>query len=253
MNAETPSPALRMLGPALMLAGTMLPWGAGPAARGLDGWGVLVLMVSVPALWLPWAIRGSPRARPILGALAFLAAVGALGAWLSAWQTAAAEAADPAREIGKGPLFTLVGAVLTGAALPNAWKPWQRALATAGGVGLAMALAFGLPAVRFGGRGLATAGQGPSPALRTPWVVIEIQRSTPSSETPSIPPGTPKSEPQRSPTPAPPSRSGSPTEGLGEASQPPAPPTEEPPPPSVPTSTPMLSPPPTPPLSPLFP
>jgi hypothetical protein len=253
MNAETPSPALRMLGPALMLAGTMLPWGAGPAARGLDGWGVLVLMVSVPALWLPWAIRGSPRARPILGALAFLAAVGALGAWLSAWQTAAASAADPAREIGKGPLFTLVGAVLTGAALPDAWKPWQRALATAGGVGLAMALAFGLPAVRFGEKGLAAAGQGPSPALRTPWVVIEIQRPTPSSETPSIPPGTPESEPQRSPTPAPPSRSGSPTEGLGGASQPPAPPTEEPPPPSVPPSTPMLSPPPPPPLSPLFP
>jgi hypothetical protein len=245
MNAETPSPALRMLGPALMLAGTMLPWGAGSEAWGLDGWGVLVLMASLPALWLPWAIQGSPRARPILAALAFLAAMGALGAWLSAWQAATASAMDPAREVGKGPLFTLAGAVLTGAALPDAWKPWQRALFTGGGVGLAMALAFGLPALQLGGRGIVAAGEGPSPVLQTPWVVIEIQRPSPSPGTPSIPTGTPQSQRHRSPTPVLPSPGGSPIEEFGEAPQPPTPPMEEPPPPSTPT--------PTPPPSPLFP
>ncbi len=174
--------AVQMLGPALMLLGVVLPWGASPEARGLDPWGLLVLLVGIPALLLPWAAREAVVAYRALAGLALIAAIGALGEWIVAWQAIPADIPDPALRMGKGPLFTLAGAALTWATLPGPLRGWQRALVAGGGFGLmlaiAMAVSVWLSTEKEASAAMESGIQAP---MRTPWIIIEVR---PSSQTP---------------------------------------------------------------------
>lgn len=164
---------LRMLGPALMVLGALGPWGGATGAQRLDGWSLVVLAVGIPALLLSWLAETDPRAIRGLAALAVIAAGAALGAW---WM--AGPEVEPA---GKGPLWTLAGAVLTGATLPVALQGWQRVLAAGIGMGLVALIALS-PA-------LGRAWRGPDPgaaagAGATPWIVVEVY---PPGKTPTVP------------------------------------------------------------------
>ncbi len=175
---------LRMLGPALIVLGVMLPWGASSEAQGLDRWGLMVLLVGVPALLLPWAARETVAAHRILAGLALVAAAGALGEWITAWQAVPTDIPDPAVRVGKGPLFTLAGVVLTWATLPGPLKGWHRALVAGGGFGVLLAMALGISAWLSTQRGaLAAMGNGAPAFTGTPWMVIEVRSA---SGTPTI-------------------------------------------------------------------
>lgn len=267
MDGKSLPLGLQMLGPALIVLSVMLPWGASPEARGLDLWGLLVLLVGIPALWLPWAAREHPRVVPVLAGLAGIAMVGAFGGWISAWRSIPPEVPDPLLQIGKGPLFTMAGVAMTWATLPPL-KGWQRVLAAGGIFGLSLGLAFGVSA------GLSTAKQAAAfaeerlpAATRTPWIVIEVHPSSgfATAETeppfPSVPtptsPGFSSSEgraegeggsPQGLPT-------ATPEGGAAGAPSPTPVPSTSVPPTIPPTATPPLSPAPTPtaPSSPLLP
>ncbi|MDW8065852.1 hypothetical protein [Thermoflexus sp.] len=195
---------LQMLGPGLMVLGVMLPWGASPEAQGLDRWGFMVLLVGVPALLLPWAARETVMAHRVLGGLALIAAIGALGGWMAAWQAIPADIPDPATRVGKGPLFTLAGAALTWATLPGPLRGWHRALAAGGGFGLMLAIAVGMSAWLSAEKETAAAMGSPVPArMGTPWIIIEVHPSPETStmrrmEQPSLamPTSTPPPFPQ---------------------------------------------------------
>ncbi len=165
-----------MLGPGLMVLGVMLPWGVSSEAHGLNGWGLLVLLIGIPALLLPWAARETTAAYPILAGLAVIAAVGALGGWITAWRAVPPDIPDPMRWVGKGPLFTLAGAALTWATLPGSLKGWQRALVAGGGFGLMFGIAVGVLAWLSMGKGASAAmGGAISAPTGTPWIVIEVR------------------------------------------------------------------------------
>ncbi|MFN3929226.1 MAG: hypothetical protein ACK4OK_06290 [Thermoflexus sp.] len=176
---------LQMLGPGLMVLGVMLPWGISSEAHGLNGWGLLVLLIGIPTLLLPWAARETATARPILAGLTVIAAVGALGGWITAWHAVPPDVPDPMRWVGKGPLFTLAGAALTWATLPESLKGWQRALVAGGGFGLMFGIAMGAPAwIAIEGKGASAAmGGAISAPTGTPWIVIEVR---PLQTTPAI-------------------------------------------------------------------
>ncbi len=183
-NEKTLPLGLQMLGPALMVLGVMLPWGAFPEAQGLDRWGLVVLLVGVPALLLPWAARETVAAHRILAGLALIAAIGALGGWMAAWQTISAAIPDPVTRVGKGPLFTLAGVALTWATLPGPLRGWHRVLAVGGGFGLMLAIAMLMSAWLSAEKEASAAMGGAALApVRTPWIMIEVR---PSSETPAM-------------------------------------------------------------------
>lgn len=176
MNERSLPLGLQMLGPGLIVLGVMLPWGVSSEAYGLNGWGLLVLLIGVPALLLPWAARETTAAYPILAGLTVIAAVGALGGWITAWQAVPPDVSGPMQWVGKGPLFTLAGAALTWATLPGPLKGWQRALVAGGGFGLMFGIAIGAPAWLSMGKGASAAmGGAISAPTGTPWIVIEIR------------------------------------------------------------------------------
>ncbi len=278
MNDKSLPRGLQMLGPVLMVVGVMLPWGPSPEARGLDGWGLLVLLAGIPALMWPWVAPETPSVWPIPAGLALIGGIGALGGWVAAWRAVPPEVSNPMLYIGKGPLFAMAGAALAGATLSGPLRGWQRALAAGGGfawmVGIAMGLATGLAA--SGGSPAAAEGAPPI-ATGTPWIVVEVH---PSGEIPTRIPTPPSAPAMTSPIPAPSATPGSdaafggadsvglptatPTAGW-EPFAPPATPTASPEPPTptapaegvetpapspAPTATSPLSPPPTPTLHP---
>lgn len=178
-------PGVQMLGPALILLGAMLPWGVSPETRGLDSWGVLVLLVGVPALLLPWAAGETVGAYRVLAGLALIAAIGAIGEWVVAWRAISPDIPNPAAHVGKGPLFTLAGVALTWATLPGPLKGWHRALAAGGGFGLMLALAMAMSVWLSIGKEASAAIDRAAPApVGTPWIIIEVR---PSSPTPTMP------------------------------------------------------------------
>lgn len=201
MNERSLPLGLQMLGPGLMVLGVMLPWGVSSEAHGLNGWGLLVLLIGIPALLLPWAARETAVAYPILAGLAVIAAVGALGGWITAWQAVPPDTPDPMQWVGKGPLFTLAGAALTWATLPGPLKGWQRALMAGGSFGLMFGIAIGGVAWLSMGKEASAAMAGPiSASTETPWIVIEIrprqttpamreaEQPLPSTPSPTFPP-----------------------------------------------------------------
>ncbi len=197
-----------MLGPVLILLGAMLPWGISPETRGLDPWGLLVLLVGVPALLLPWVACETGGAYRILAGLALIAAIGAIGEWIVAWRTISPDIPNPAVHVGKGPLFTLAGAALTWATLPGPLKGWHRALVAGGGFGLMLALAMAMSVWLSIEKEASAAIDRAAPApVGTPWIIIEVR---PSSPPPTIPGG--EQRPPASPTPT--SRV-SPSQGTG--------------------------------------
>lgn len=192
-----------MLGPALMLFGVMLPWGASPDVPGLDRWGLLVLLVGVFALLLPWAARETVVAHRILAGLALIAAIGALGGWIAAWQAVPADLPDPMTRVGKGPLFTLAGVALTWATLPGPLRSWQRALAAGGGFGLMLAIALAMSARLSAEKAASAAMEGALLAPGgTPWMILEVRSSSEASTMRSMEPSLPP-VPTPSPQPAP--------------------------------------------------
>jgi len=177
-DEQTLPPGLQMLGPALMLLGVMLPWGASPEAQGLDRWGLMVLLVGVPALLLPWAARETVRAHWVLASLALIAAIGALGGWIAAWRAIPAGIPDPMTRVGKGPLFTLAGAALTWATLPGPLRGWHRALMAGGGFSLMLAIAVAMSAWLSAEKEVSAAMGGATLApVKTPWIIIEVRSS----------------------------------------------------------------------------
>jgi len=200
-EAKTVPPGLQMLGPALMVLGVMLPWGASPETGGLDRWGLMVLLVGIPALLLPWAARETAAAPWALAGLALIGAIGALGGWIAAWQAVPPEVSDPLSRVGKGPLFTLAGAVLTWATLPGLERAWHRALVAGGGFGFMLAVAMGISAGISTQRAASAAMGGMAPApMGTPWIVIEVR---PPLETPGTRPAQPGPGSPPSATPSP--------------------------------------------------
>ncbi|MCS7250960.1 MAG: hypothetical protein RMK32_04905 [Anaerolineae bacterium] len=170
---------LQMLGPALMVLGVMLPWGASPEAQGLDHWGLIALLAGIPALFMPWAARETIVAHRILAALALITATAALGGWIAAWQAIPVDVLNPVTRIGKGPLFTLAGAVLTWATLPGPLKSWHRALAAGGGFGLMLAIVLGISAwLSMQKEAAAAMGSTAAPPMGTPWIIIQVHSPT---------------------------------------------------------------------------
>ncbi|MER3467647.1 MAG: hypothetical protein C4312_03485, partial [Thermoflexus sp.] len=134
MRSKAVPLGLRMLGPALMVLGALGPWGGATGGLPLEGWSLVVLAVGIPALLLSWLAETDARAIQGLAALAVIAAGAALGAW---W-----EAGQGAEPVGKGPLLSLAGAVLTGATLPVALPGWHRVLVAGIGMGLVVLVAL---------------------------------------------------------------------------------------------------------------
>ncbi len=187
MDDQSLPRGLQMLGPALMVVGVMLPWGASPEARGLDGWGLLVLLAGIPALMWPWVAPETPAVRFLPAGLGLIAGIGALGGWVAAWRAVPPEVSNPMLYIGKGPLFAMAGAALTVATLPGPLQGWHRALAAGGGFALIVGIAMGLAAGLSASGGSPAAAEGaPLIATGTPWIVVEVH---PSGETPTwVPP-----------------------------------------------------------------
>lgn len=193
---------LQMLGPALMVIGVMLPWGALPEARGLDGWGLLVLLAGIPALIWPWVASESPAPALVPAVLALIGGIGALGAWVTAWRAVPPEVSNPMLYVGKGPLFAMAGAAITGATLPNSLRGWHRALAAGGGWALLVGMAWVLSAgVSMRGASPTTAEGSSSMATGTPWIVVEVH---PSGEAATQIPNPPSTPAVTSPVPSPP-------------------------------------------------